>query len=121
MTIDEKVMVFRMRLEGAALQECADAFGVSRQRISQIVGATEGQRKPGRPAKQIEDCVYPAIATWMCENGHTGTSLAKLCNVSQSTVCYLLKGTYSPTKPVIDKILDATGLTYEVAFKKKED
>ena len=43
MTIEQKCEIYRMRLEGATLQECADKFGVSKEEA--ILSATRNPAK----------------------------------------------------------------------------
>lgn len=114
MTIDEKVEAYRMRLEGSSLREIADKFGVSMERIRQIVPPTEGKTwsKDGMWSR----CVYPGIGQWLFENRCSYAKLAELIGAPQSSVSRWMNGINKLNKPTIDKILDVTGMTYEQAF-----
>ena len=104
-----------MRLEGASLQECANRFGVSREYIRQI---TPPATAYARKRSSYETCVYPNLAQWLYENRYSYNAFAKLCATSYAIVFRALTGECDFRKALIDKILDATGMTYEEAFKK---
>ena len=61
--------------------------------------------------------VYPAIDYYMRKHCMTYGSFAEKCGIGYSTVYEMLVGMYSPTKATIDRILAATGMTYEEAFR----
>lgn len=116
MTIDEKVEAYRMRLNGASLQECADRFGVSRERIRQIIPGV-GERSIRQEA--YKSCIYPNISNFMYENQYNYHSISKMTGFAQVTVSDYLTGKKDMRKRFIDKILDITDMTYEEAFKKE--
>ena len=62
------------------------------------------------------EVIYPAIARWMQEQGHSYNSLGRFLNVAPSTVYRVLTGMQEPRKKFIDKLLSATGMKYEKAF-----
>lgn len=51
MTNDEKVEAYRMRLEGATLQEVADRFGVTREWIRVLIPAPEKKERKNATIK----------------------------------------------------------------------
>ena len=114
MTIDQKVEAYRMRLEGATLQSIADKFGVSLERVRQIIPPIEG--KTWSKDSTWSRCVYPGIGQWLYENRCTYAKLAELVGVPQGTMSRWMNGVHKPSKPTIDKILKVTGMTYEQAF-----
>lgn len=115
MTNEEKVEAYRMRLEGATFQEIANKFGCSRQNVHQIVPFVDkGFVKPSFT------CIYPNIEKWRRKNRITLNQLSYLCGISYQTIVRSLSVKGNPTKKVIDSILEATGLTYEEAFKTEE-
>lgn len=118
MTIDQKVEVYRMRLEGATLQSIADHFEVSLEWIRQIVPPIEG--KTWSLEGMRNRCVYPGIAQWLYENRCTYAKLAELIGAPQASVSRWMNGVHKPNKPTIDKILKVTGMTYEQAFGEEE-
>lgn len=116
MTVDEKVEAYRMRLNGSSLKECADKFGVTREYIRQITPPVE---TCARRRSSYETCIYPNLKKWLYENRYSYSSFAKLLAVSAMSVYNALKGKVDPHKKLIDKILDATEMSYEEAFKTK--
>lgn len=112
MTIEQKCEIYRMRLEGATLQECADKFGVSKECIiNTIPNVGRGKQTYG------ESCVYPGLKKWMAENKCTSKELASRCAMTASHMSNILTNKRGIKKLTIDRILDATGLSYEEAFK----
>lgn len=117
MTNEQRVEMFRMRLEGASLQEIADAYGVTREYVRQLVPPVANQ---ARRRSDYSSCIYPVIAKWLFENRVSYFAFSLLCGTAQMRMYNALTGRVSPTKDTIDRILDATGLTYEEAFRKQE-
>lgn len=114
MTIDEKVEAYRMLLNGSTYQEIADNFGVSKQRVQQLI--------PGGSNKSsaaINSCIYKGISDWMRENRLGYSDIAKKTDLSAPSIHMIMTGKTSPSKKTIDKILKATDLKYEKAFQEK--
>lgn len=114
MTVDEKVEAYRMLLNGSTYQEISDKFGVTRQRIQQLIPGVSTKRKAA-----INSCVYKGISRWMQEKRYGYNDLAKMASISYQNLYMMMTGKTSLSKRSIDKILDATSLTYEEAFQKK--
>lgn len=112
-----------MREKGMSYRELSKLFGVSHQRVQQIVG-----KHDGRYFRTItkENCVYDAIRNWLNENR---ISLAEFtrrmyCNTEPNNYYNTigrLSGKVELTKTYIDKILSITNLTYEDAFKRSDN
>ena len=117
MTIDQKVEAYRMRLEGSTLQSIADTFGVSKERIRQIL---PGEGKNWSDDAVLSRCAYPGIAQWLFENRLNYSEFGGLIGFSQATISRWMNGVNKLNKPAIDKILEVTGLTYEQAFGEPE-
>ncbi len=104
--------MFEMHLDGISHAEIAKEFGLSRQRVHQIVG--NNAFLPGRP---IRKCAFPGLAKWMFEHGISTKQLAEVLNcMNYYTLGYKLRGIYQFTMPEIKAILAYTGLTFEEAF-----
>lgn len=116
MTKEEKIAAYAMRLGGSSLQEVADKFGVSREYIRQITPPT-GTLAQTRSS--YEKCIYPNISSWLYENRYSYNRFSKLICCTCTSIYNALIGKTDPSKCLIDKILDATGMTYEVAFEQK--
>ena len=64
--------------------------------------------------------VYRGIELWMQRTQTSLERLAERAGISGSALQSILKGrTPSPGKDTIDRILAATGLTYEEAFRRR--
>lgn len=113
MTKEQILDACAMRLDGHALQEIADKYGVTKQRIMMLVPKTGGGRK------LYGDSVYPQIKAWLSENRMSNKRLGVMLGVSNTTLSRWLMGGDTIPKAKIDKILSLTGLTYEQAFKKE--
>lgn len=106
------------REKGLTAAQIAQKYGVSRQAVASAVG------KYDPFAYKIvteEQCVYPLWRGWM--NAHK-ISRAELCRrmghvgagMNISRLSAYMRGTQSPPKFIIDKLLRATGLKYEELF-----
>lgn len=119
MRSNEDIMeMIEMRNEGKSLGEIGQHFGVSRQRVFQIIGSSGNH--PGRP---IQKCVFPGILKWLTEHRVSVKKMCKNLNgMSYSSLHLKLSGKHIFTLPEINAILAYTGLTFEEAFgDRKED
>lgn len=114
MTDADREEAYRMRLEGASLQDVADRFGVSRQWVAQMVPI---KQHAFTKLKNGQACIYPAIRRYMEENRFTYHRLAVLSGISPGALYQNLTGQSDFTKKNIDKLLGAMGMTYEEAFQ----
>lgn len=106
----------KMRSEGMSYRQIAAEFGISYQRVHQMIG-TECHF---RPVKE-DECIYKGLRDWMNENRYSRTHFVRLLygktqSETQKRIAGVLRGK-GCTKTLIDRILDVTGLPYEVAFK----
>lgn len=116
MTNRDRAEAYYMRLNGKSFQEIADQFGVSRQRIHQILnGACERA-----PRRNLDTIIYPAIKNYMKENRLSFSGISRLCGINLWPIINGLCGKNDISKHIIDAILDVTGMTYEEAFKKED-
>lgn len=113
MTKEEKILAYSMRADGDTLQSIADWFGVSREYIRKIVGGAHTGRSY---VSHTIDCIYPNIRKWMVDNGLNYNSFSSLLSMNQNSTQRFLVGEGGAYKSTIDKILEVTGMTYEVAF-----
>lgn len=103
------------RAKGLTYQQIADKYGVSHQRVAQVCC----RQKDGnfRPFSE-ERCIYVNLRNWLNENKVSLSELIRRCgNTANGTTLgrfgQYLRGANYPNKQTIDKILAATGLTYE--------
>lgn len=108
--------MFEMHLDGISHAEIAKEFGLSRQRVHQIVG--NNTILPGRP---IRKCAFPGLVKWMFEHGISTKQLTVVLNINYYTLGYKLRGVHHFTMPEIKAILAYTGLTFEEAFGEEID
>lgn len=116
MTNHEKAQMYKMRLEGYTLQEIANQFSVSKQRVAQILPPLKQGYRALRP-DMLNKIVYPNLREWMRKNTCT---TRMLCDMTGTSYMSLFRGLqnakYELRKSTIDKILEVTGMTYEEAF-----
>lgn len=115
MTNNDKIAMFKMRLEGATYEEIAKEFGVTKQRIQQIMFRTLGERH----RKSNDKIFYPNIRKWLEEKELTIRKFAQSNGLNYGTILRALQHDKMSTKTA-NQILKATGLTYEEAFRKEE-
>ena len=113
MTKEEKIDMFAMRSNGCTLQQVADKYGITRERVRQILFAYTAPRKEKVYA-------YPNISHWMEANGVTLSQLADNCKLSYNTVRGYLNGAREPNFIFVQYILKETGMPFEVAFQIRE-
>lgn len=113
----DKEEAAKMRENGFSLQEIADRFGVSRQRIGILF------RKTGRVSKKptgLDSVVFPNIRKFLSDNRMSIKRFSNFCQSDYNSVLRGIKGYNDMQKHTIDDILRATGMTYEEAFKEDE-
>jgi transcriptional regulator with XRE-family HTH domain len=115
---DKTRRMMEAREQGLTYQQIADLFGVSKQRVGQVLGRYE-------PAKfqyvSEKGCIYPNWRKWMNENKVGRNELLRRMGLqaaaeSSHNLASYMTGRTNPRKPYIDKLLKVTGLTYEELF-----
>lgn len=114
--------VRRLLLEGYTVKEIAEKLGVSRTRIYQI---TYSRMLNSFREITPEMNIYPNWRKWMNENSVSIRLFCELMGLDLSSTNYnnvygWMRGRCYPTKKNIDRILEATGLTYEQLFYQEE-
>lgn len=109
----------QMHEDGKTYQEIGDMFGVSRQRIFQMIGG--GDVKFFRKITPSQ-CIYKGIRKYMNDNKVSMMEMSRKVYGNTSPNNYQktkgwLNGSLEIAKGRIDKLLAVTGLSYEVAFK----
>ena len=119
LTIDQKVEMYRMRLEGKSYQAIADRFGVSRQYVYRLIG----QQCKSEPYRNV-NVPYTGLKKWMNESRYSIAELARESgctdNHSYVTITSYLQGSPRMDIDSIRKVLRFTGLTFEEAFGEAE-
>ena len=118
-TTDQKVEMYRMRLEGKSYQAISDRFGVSRQYVYRLIG----QQCKSEPYRNV-NVPYTGLKKWMNESNYSVAKLARESgctnNHSYVTITSYLQGSPRMDIDSIRKILRFTGLTFEEAFGETE-
>ena len=116
MTREQKAEMYKLRQEGMTLKDLGKRYGVSRERIRQLVAKRENNLRG--ISNRLKRCVYPGIRYWMIVNEYTYQQFADECGVSMETIRNVLIGHTKPHQGTIEAILKKTGLSYEDAFRK---
>ena len=122
----KKYELYRQEREkGLTYRQIADKYGCSYQNVAQACAKTQKHRFRLWTA---HSCIYPNVRTWLNENHILKRELLdrlewEKCGANYSKVGRYLRGVCYPKKQIIDKLLSATGLTYEKFFEteKKEE
>jgi len=70
---------------------------------------------------RIDRYIYPSIAYWMNRTGRSATMLAEEIGVTHTTLCMYMTGRREPKMFFILDILRITGMTFEEAFRRREE
>lgn len=62
----DKVKMFEMRLNGCTLQEIGNEFGITRERVRQILNSVT--RRGTSMIRGREGIIYPNISKWLKDN-----------------------------------------------------
>lgn len=113
--------MIEMHEKGMNYTDIGKEFGLSRQRVYQLIG---GGCKNHFQGIKPENCVYEEIRKYLIENKISIAEFSRRIygdNHSEHRLrlVRVLKGS-DAHKSVIDRILIVTGLTYEQAFKRSE-
>jgi len=124
MTKEDVIVMFTMRVNGSTLDEIGKKFGVTRERVRQILAAnTKDPVTKGMKESAGCKCIYPALADWMITNCCPAYKMCKetgLCK-TVTTLYYKLQGRNPFNIVEIKKLLAYTGMTFEEAFGTGED
>lgn len=122
----DRQLALDMRRNGATLREIGDYFGVSYQRVSQVL---YGYTRTRRDEAFIEKIVYKGIYDYMV--AHENMTMPKLalemygCVGKNRAYVERLRRLFEGkdaniSKGVIDRLLALTGLTYERFFELRD-
>ena len=117
-TIEDTDKIIGMLESGMTYNAVAKQYGVSRQRIYQVVHARDGM---GRNLLMLQRCIYPGLAHRLCDMDIRVGELSDMVGCSIATMSGYLNGEKQPKLSVINKLIDITGATYEELFRGGED
>lgn len=122
MTKEQKLEMFSMRLDGATFQEIGDKFGLTKQRVEQILNFRSGYGYK-KSIKNSEKCIYKGLSDYIYRENLTLGELTEIIGMKCSTT-ELAKKRITGVRPFkineIRKILKITGMTFEECFSLKE-
>ena len=110
----------QMRKEGSTLEKIGQTFGMSKQRVQQIL--RRGGEKPKRQMhKNRPISVYVNLEAWAKDNDCSWMELANECEMNASLFYrnFVHGIGVNPGKRSIDRLLQITGLTYEELFTRE--
>lgn len=120
----DRAVAAQMRRDGATYQQIGDAFGVSRQRVQQVL---KNQVRLRKCSTDMEKIVYEGIYNYLMDHPRmTFPSLAMVMfgnsgNNENNLVQNLLRGrSCKISKRAYDRLIAATGMTYEQLFKLRD-
>jgi len=120
MTREQKHQMFDMRLDGYTYERIGERFGISRQRVSQILSGKSTRGNCGaRKQKRLDAYVFPNIAVWINENNYTASQFSEEASIDKKSFSGYMRGQHEPTLSAIKAIINLTGLPFEVAFERK--
>ena len=106
-----------LRDQGLKHREIAEIIGCTRQYVAQVCS----KRDPNYFIPVGDECIYPNLRNWMNENKVTRKELLRRMGYTEQGENYerlrkIIRGKQYPNKRYIDKMLEATGMTYEILF-----
>lgn len=117
----KKEEILKLSDEGYNFTEIAERCGVTRQYVSMLFRGTELS-----DFRRLDEtkCVFPKFMDWWNRNRMTYPKFfVRMGMAYHATNIYQLKkylsGERSPQKHYIDKLISATGLTYEEIFYRE--
>lgn len=108
----------RLKRNGKTYQYIADLYGISRQRVYQILGKMDQRYFKIIPKEKV---VFSGLRNWLNENKINITELCRRIfgnyhTVQRERLNTYLNGKHVMSMPMILKIIDITGLTFEQLF-----
>lgn len=117
MTKEQKIEIFTRRLNGETYHDIAKSFGVSRQYIESLLKTEISGYKGGKLHKM---CIYKGLSDYMMSHQTTTHDLCKMIGINSTQHIYRkVRGESKFNIEQIEKILAATGMTFEKYFSHK--
>lgn len=116
-----KQEMLRLYESGMTMDKIGEKFGVSRQRVFQIIG---GNTMRHHSAVTPTKCIYIGLRNWLNDNDVSIMGMTRKMYGNSSPANYqhtkcVLNGKNNMRKFDIDKIIKITGLTYEKLFEEE--
>jgi hypothetical protein len=118
-----KQQMIEDRDAGMTYKQIGEKHGVSYQYVCQVCAKRFPQRFRFITA---EGCIYPNLRRWMNDEKCSRNELLRRMGftplaVNSCKLSEIMSGECYPRKPYIDKLLQATGMTYEKLFALEDD
>ena len=115
--MDKKEKMRMMRDSGMKYKQIAEVMDVSYQYVAHICS----RYSPKRFVPVGDNCKYPELRRWMNRNKVGRTELLRRMGIESHAenirkLSQIMRGEVEPKKTYIDKMIDATGMTYERLF-----
>lgn len=112
--------MLRDRAAGMTYAEIGDKYGVSKQRVGQIVG---GSNKYCFRVIKKDGCRFVNLRNWMNENSISRNEFVRMMGLPTEgeTLARLrsyMTGESNPPKVYIDRMIRATGMDYQTLFEE---
>lgn len=107
------------RVSGMTYEEIGRKYGVSKQRVGQILGK---RNKHNFRAVKEDGCIFVNLRDWMNKNSISRAELVRMMGMRPNgeTLARLrtyMTGANNPPKVYIDRMIAATGMNYEKLFE----
>ena len=105
---------------GLSYTQIAKKYGCSKQNVAQACGKTRENYFAQYTEEQV---VYPNLRRWLNENRVSRSEFCRRmgCGWTASNtprISSYFRGTRVPAKPIIDKMIEVTGLSYEELWER---
>lgn len=120
---DRFLEMIKMRLDGCTYKEIAEKFGVTRQRVQQIVAEFTGKERTKKSFNRT-GFIYPNILEWMDEKGISLAELSRIIGIGEgnsSRTSKKMRGETEFRMFEIKEILKESGKTFEYMFRTENE
>jgi len=122
-TREQKIEMFTMRIDGMTLEEIGGNFGLTRERVRQILTkATTGRSR--KVDSMVSICAFPLLGEYLAENEYTPRKFGEMLWPPTTYITQKARRRLSGETPFTvgewKKISEVTGLPLEQLMKEKE-
>lgn len=118
---EQQKTALKLRAEELTHSEIAEKMGCSKQNVSRLLNSSVQERCYARTWR-TRQIIYPEINKWLTANNISLTRFAKMCGYKTTMpIRRAIIDGRNVNKEVIDAMLNVTGMTYEVAFRKEDN
>ena len=120
-SIDQRLQMYRMYLDGCTFQKIGDTFGMSKQAVYQKLQLTDHRRTSG-----YDKIVYPNIKHWVEKNNASFAQVVRAMGSKGKTSATthaknVLTGITKMSLEDIQGLIKLTGLSFEEVSEKSEE